>query len=146
MTKVELFEQLAQPNENGESRWVDVAEFIGDYSKLKLGNGGDWCRNNSILAKKYIVETDKSKKKGNSIDAIRLNGFNTIKTFSSHIRQDIKDFYKDKNCVMLGVKGKSENTNIEIDHKDGRKDDLRVANTKTQTLNDFQPLSRQQMT
>nr|WP_244314657.1 restriction endonuclease [Riemerella anatipestifer] len=80
--------------------------------------------------------------RGNSIDAIRLTGFNNSNTFNQSIRKEIKDFYKNKNCVMLGINGNSINTKIEIDHKDGRKDNDRVSNIKTQRLEDFQPLSK----
>lgn len=59
-----------------------------------------------------------------------------------NIRKDIKDFYKNKKCVMLGLNGKSENTKIEIDHKDGRKQDLRVSDINLQKLEDFQPLCK----
>ena len=142
MTKTELFLQLAQPNENGVSRWVKATEFVGEYKELQLGNGGSWCRASSSLAKKYNVEFDKTLTAGNSIDAVRLNGFNTQKTFSQNIRSDIKEFYRNQNCVMLGVQGTSENTKIEIDHKDGRKDDWRVSDVKTQKLEDFQPLCK----
>lgn len=142
MTKTELFIKLAEPNENGISRWVMTSEFIGDYKELQLGNGGSWCRANSSLAKKYKVEFDKTKTLGNSIDAIRLNGFNNEQAFNQNIRQDIKDFYKNKNCVMLGIRGNSENTKIEIDHKDGRKNDDMVSDVKTQRVEDFQPLCK----
>ncbi len=76
MTKTELFIELAKPNKRSVSRWVSVAEFVGLYKDLQLGNGGSWCRKSSSLAKKYIVEFDKSITSGNSIDRIRLNGFN----------------------------------------------------------------------
>ena len=142
MTKTELFLRLAKPNKNGESRWVSVKEFIGDYSDLQLGNGGSWCRASSSLSKKYVVEFDKSKSAGNSIDAIRLNGFRKESSVNQAIKKEIKDYYKDQRCVMLGVKGFSENTKIEIDHKDGRKDDWRVSNINTQRLEDFQPLCK----
>ncbi|MEZ5026697.1 MAG: hypothetical protein R2739_08970 [Chitinophagales bacterium] len=142
MTKTELFIELAKPDKNGKSRLVLVSEFVGKYKDLQLGNGGSWCRASSSLAKKYIIEFDKSITSGNSIDAISLNGFNTKKTFNQNIRQDIKDFYKSQNCVMLGIKGNSENTKIEIDHKDGRKDDHRISDTKTQKIEDFQPLTK----
>lgn len=141
-TKTDLFLELAKPDKEGISRWVDVREFVGAYKALQLGNGGSWCRASSALAKKYNVEFDKSKSNGNSIDSIRLNGFNTQARFNHNIRKDIKDFYKDKKCVMLGVSGKSENTKIEIDHKDGRKNDMRISDTKTQRLEDFQPLCK----
>lgn len=142
MTKTELFLDLAKPDNNGISRWVNVSEFIGKYTDLQLGNGGSWCRASSSLAKRYIVEFDKSQTSGNSIDSIRLNGFNQNIQFQQNIRQDIKNFYKTKNCVMLGINGQSENTKIEIDHKNGRKNDLRVSNTDTQLLEDFQPLCK----
>ena len=142
MTKTELVLELAKPNKDGISRWVKTTEFTGKYKDLQLGNGGSWCRASSSLSKKYIVEFDKSLTSGNSIDAVRLNGFNTNKTFSQNIRSDIKDFYKNQNCVMLGIQGNSENTKIEIDHKDGRKDDWRVSDVKTQKLEDFQPLCK----
>ncbi len=142
MTKTELFITLAKPDKKGFSRWVSVTEFTGIYKDLQLGNGGSWCRKSSMLAKTYLLKFDKSKTKGNSIDAIRLVGFNNNKTFKQNIRKDIKDYYKTQRCVMLGINGNSENTIIEIDHKDGRKNDWRVADTKTQCLEDFQPLCK----
>lgn len=142
MTKTELFIKLANPNENGESRWVYSTEFVGEYIDLQLGNGGSWCRASSSLAKKYIVEFDKTQTKGNSIDAIRLAGYRKEDTFNQNIRKDIKDYYKNRRCVMLGVCGFSENTKIEIDHKDGRKEDWRVSNPSTQQIGDFQPLCK----
>ncbi len=142
MTKTELFLRLVQPDENGVSRWVKACEFIGEYKNLQLGNGGSWCRKSSALAKKYILDFNKTLTRGNSIDAIRTIGFNTNETFRQNIRSDIKEFYKNKNCVMLGICGNSENTKIEIDHKDGRKNDLRVSNQETQKLEYFQPLCK----
>lgn len=139
MTQMQLFEKLAQPNENGVSRWVLITEFVGEYAKLKIGNGLSWGRDSSTLAKKYNIEKEY---RGNKILKIRLNGFNTDETFSQGIRQDIKDFYKMQNCVMLGINGNSVNTKIEIDHKDGRKNDWKVSNKETQKLEDFQPLCK----
>lgn len=142
MTKTDLFIELAQPDSEGVSRWVSSSEFVGRYADLQLGNGGSWCRASSSLAKRFIVEFDKSHSPGNSIDAVRLAGYRREETFSQAIRKDIKDFYKEQRCVMLGVKGFSENTRIEIDHKDGRKEDWRVSNPSTQRLDDFQPLCK----
>ena len=141
-SKGDLFLELAIPDKNGFSRWVSVSEFVEKYKVLQLGTGASWCRANSTLAKKYIIEFDKTQTKGPSIDRIRLNGLNTLQIFNQTIRKDIKDFYKDKKCVMLGVNGNSENTKIEIDHKDGRKNDTRVSNAATQKLEDFQPLCK----
>ena len=89
MSKMDLFLELAQPDENGESRWVYASEFTGKYAPLVMGNGGDWCRGSSNLAKKYKIEKKRDQSPGNSIDAIRLVGFNDQKTFNQAIRKDI---------------------------------------------------------
>lgn len=142
MTKTELFLELANPNKQGISKWVTIDMFVGKYKDLQLGNGGSWCRKSSSLAKKYILEFDRTRTKGKSIDAIRTIGFNNTKSFNQTIRADIKKFYKNKNCVMLGINGSSENTKIEIDHKDGRKNNERISDVSTQKIEDFQPLCK----
>ena len=142
MSKRELFLLLAQPNDKGESRWVNVTEFVGDYSILSFGNGGDWCRTGSRLDKEFIVLKDDNKTPGNKIDAIKLDGYKTEQSFNQYIRKDIKDYIKTQRCVMLGVKGTSTNTKIEVDHKDGRKNNCRVSNKETQRKEDFQPLCK----
>jgi hypothetical protein len=54
---------------------------------------------------------------------------------SRSIRQDIKNFYKNKSCVSCGT-----TSSIECDHKNGLLNDQRVLNIHTQTIDDFQPL------
>lgn len=135
MTKTELFIMLANPDENGKSRWVDVSEFVGEYSELTFGNGASWARKESTLAKKYIIETDKSVTRGNRIDRIRLNGLNN-NDYSQHIRSDIKKAIKSQRCVILGT------SNPEVDHKNGLKNEDRVMKNEDQKLSDFQPLSK----
>lgn len=141
-SKKDLFIELANPDEKGISRWVRTTEFIGRYQSLQLGNGGSFCRKNSSLRKTYIVELDKTQTPGSRIDAIRLAGFNKYSVFRQGIRKDIVDAIRKKKCVMLGVKGTSENTMIEVDHKDGRKNNMRVSDMSTQRLDDFQPLCK----
>ena len=119
MTKTELFIELAQPNEQGVSRWVNVLEFVGDYASLTFGNGASWARKESMLAKKYIIEFDKSITPGNGIDSIRLNGFNDG-DYSQHIRADIKRTIKMQRWVVLGT------SHPEVDHKNGMKNESRV--------------------
>ena len=133
MTKMELFIKLAEPDENGYSRWVYTSEFVGEYSNLALGNGGSWTRKENSLAKKYNVELDKSLTTGNRIDKIRLAGFNN-NNFSQHIRADIKKEIQRRRCVVLGT------SNPEVDHKNGMKNEKRVMEYKNQKLDDFQPL------
>ncbi len=136
-TKNNLFLELAKPDiETGSSRWVSAPEFVGRYKSLELGNGGSWCRKESTLAKVYIIEFDKNQTPGNRIDRIRLNGFNKEDLGSQQIRADIRKVIKNQRCVVLGT------SNPEVDHKNGRKNDLRVMTLETQTLEDFQPLSK----
>ena len=143
MKKHELFIQLAQPDKNGISRWVNTSDFKGKYATLMFGNGSDWARRSSTLAKKYNVKFDKTITAGNKIDRVKLNGFNTSKSskMSQSIRPDIKRYYASKRCVVLGTR-RSCDHKVEVDHKDGRKDDPRVMNTATQEKEDFQPLSK----
>ena len=141
-SKINLFLQLAKPNAMGMSRWVYVKEFVGEYSGLTLGNGWSWGRASSPLQKTYKVEVRRDITSGNSIDAIRLVGMNEADHFSQAIRPDIVREIRKRKCVMLGVNGTSENTTIEVDHKDGRKNDMRVSDLATQKLEDFQPLCK----
>ena len=135
MTKTELFIKLAKPDKNGVSRWVDVSEFVGEYACLTFGNGASWARKESTLAKKYLIEFDKSITKGNGIDRIRLAGINNG-DYSQHIRADIKRIIKSQRCVVLGT------SNPEVDHKNGMKNEDRVMRNEDQRLEDFQPLSK----
>lgn len=141
-SKKELFLELAHPDKDGCSRWVNVTEFVGKYSVLVMGNGCDWGRKNSPLRQAYILEMDKSITPGNRVDRVRLKGFNRNDSFSQTIRKDICDEIRKRRCVMLGINGKSENTVIEVDHKDGRKNDMRVSDMSTQQIDDFQPLCK----
>jgi len=136
-TKKELFLELAEPNPNGVSRWVNSSEFTGKYEDLKFGNGGSWCRRSSSVYKEFIIEKDKSITSGNSIDRIRLNGYRDQKiSLTQNIRSDIKRKIQKKRCVVLGT------SRVEVDHKDGRKNNSKTMNTSTQKISDFQPLSK----
>ena len=121
MTKTELFLELAQPDEFGVSRWVYVTEFVGKYAELKFGNGASWARKESTLAKNYIVEFNKNLTAGNSIDALRLNGFNE-NNFSQYINAEIKRKIKSMRCPILGT------SNPEVDYKNSMKNESRVMN------------------
>lgn len=141
-TKSELFIELANPDKNGFSRWVNTTEFTGKYSSLELLNGFSWGRRSSSIAQKYIIEIDRTITKSNKIDRIKLNGLRLKKeNRTQSIRSDIVKEILKKRCVILGT-NRSCDHNTEVDHKDGRKDNIRIMNTKTQKLEDFQPLSK----
>ena len=135
MTKTELFLKLANPDELGFSRWVYVEEFVGEYAGLKFGNGASWARKESQLAKKYKIQFKKDITPGNSIDAVRLVGYNEGND-SQYIRADIKKEIKSRRCVIL------DTSNPEVDHKNGMKNESRVMQNENQKLSDFQPLSK----
>lgn len=130
-----LFLELAEPDEKGISRWVNVTEFTGRYSSLVHKNGGSWSRKDSALAKQYIIERDTSITKGSKIDAYRLNGRQSD-IVDRPIRADIRQAFKGERCVVTGT-----GSQIEIDHKAGNYPE-RVRNTETQRKDDFQPLCR----
>lgn len=127
-----LFLELAQPNEDGFSRAVSIDEFKGDYEKLRLGNGGSWCREDSSLGRKFNIERGKE---GNRIVFIRLHGYKKA-PISKPIPLAIRKEIQSRSCVVLGT------SNVEVDHKDGRRDDPRLSDASRVTLNDFQPLSK----
>ena len=135
-SKAELFIELAQPDENGCSRWVETSEFTGEYERLKLGNGFDFGRKESPLAQKYIIETDKKRTPGVGIDAIRLNGYREEDPYTQYIRPEIKKEIKKQRCVVLGT------SDPEVDHKNGMKNEGRVMKNEDQKLSDFQPLGK----
>ena len=136
-SKADLFVKLAKPNALGVSRWVEKDEFINEFASLNFQNGADWCRKESSIAKYYYIEFDKSVTSGNRIDRIRLNGYKPEeeRLGDQTIRSDIKDYYRKKRCVVLYT------SSPEVDHKNGWKNDSAM-DVKTQTLDDFQPLSK----
>lgn len=137
-SKPYLFEKLAQPDENGVSRWVSKTEFVDEYADLMFKNGADWCRASSRIAKKYNIKFDKTETSGPSVDRIKLDGFRDEDDWigAQTIRNDIKNYYKEQRCVILGT------SKPEVDHKNGWKNDSNAMNVTTQSFDDFQPLSK----
>ncbi len=136
LTKIQLWEKLAQPDENGVTRWVSVDEFVGEYQGLQLLNGAGWSRDDGPFGRKYIIERDKSRTPGNRTDAIRTVGFFTENSYSAYIDPEIKRVVQSRRCVVLGT------SNPEVDHKNGMKNEGRVMQNENQKLSDFQPLSK----
>ncbi len=136
LTKIELWEQLAQPDENGVTRWVSVEEFVGEYQGLQLLNGAGWSRDDGPFGRKYIIERNKTITPGNRTDAIRTVGFFTDNTYAAYIDPNIKKIIKSQRCAVLGT------SNPEVDHKNGMKNEDRVMQNENQKVSDFQPLSK----
>lgn len=132
ISKASLFLELATPDNQGFSRKVKVAEFVGIYEGLKLGNGGSWCRHDSRLAKQYNVVRHQIKR---TIVSVELQGFNKNPVARS-VKSIIKKEIKQNKCVILYT------SNPETDHKDGRLDNPRLTDINKQLKDDFQPLSK----
>jgi hypothetical protein len=167
LSKIELFKKLGEYDTlTNQTRFVSKDEFIGEYSELFFKNGGDWCRYSSLNKSIYKFatmkangreikllwkatdieekEVEKSFKdnceivKGNQIQYFKIFGIKNEQQCCNHpIREDIKEYYKNKACVHCGT-----NTDLQCDHKNGLYTDSRVLNTKTQTIDDFQSLCR----
>lgn len=106
-------------------------EILNKYD-LSLGNGGSWCRSDGPLGKIFNITRIKNK---GSIIGVKLDGFNKNKK-SQNISSEIRNYFKNNKCIVLNINSKF----IEIDHKDGRKDDLNV--DIKQENKDFQPLHK----
>jgi len=168
---IKLAEKFMYPNKNYITSFIHKNNFIGECSDLEHSNGGSWCRDSSSLCKYYklvkvnankiitygwrdVSENDKNEIEkelndyclnypntfinvsGNKILLYKLHGINENPMLTQNIRQDIWNNIKNKQCIMFAT------SNPEVDHKDGRKNDPRVMNTKTQLESDFQPLSK----
>ena len=128
------FEKLFIDQETGFSRAVTVDELVHLHKEFKTSNGMSWCRSDtSYLGKKYVIIREH---KGGSVYSIKADGFKKA-IHSANIRADILRTIANRKCAILDV-----NSNIECDHKDGIKNDLSVADTKSQKLEDFQALSK----
>jgi len=131
------FLKLFPPDKNGKhADYIPVAKLPSD---LQFGNGRDWARDGSRFAQTFIVDLDKKNGKENGkILGVKLNGFNEDENTSQQIATWIKNDVSKRPCVILGTTSR-----VEVDHKAGLKNDLRVmGDVKTQRLDDFQPLSK----
>lgn len=129
-SKASLFIELAQPDKDGFADKVSIEKFTGRYAGLVFGNGGSWCRDDGGLATLYNIRRHKTKGR---ITGVSLHGYKKHiirKEISPAIRRELSD----KCCVVLGT------SNVEIDHKDGRRDDTKPKSE--QQTSDFQPLSK----
>lgn len=111
---------------------IELSSLPGDLSAL--GNGGSWCRDDAWRG--YGIKITRIKSSGKithlkyEIDSD--NEYPHTQSINPKIREKIKNLP----CVNCGTK-----TNIETDHKNGRKNgpEMRLEN---QVLSDFQPLCR----
>ena len=126
---VEIFKYLLPRDENGVSDWIE-REFLKTIS-LKFDNQTMGWRH-TLKDMGYNIEVIKD---GVKVVKYRFNGMTNKVDWKQRIRPDIwREIIKHR-CVSCGT-----STKIECDHKDGRKNDPLVGNTKTQLFSHFQPM------
>lgn len=122
-----------------EDEGISPVVLMDDLCKINVHfrptNGNQWARSHEgPIGKKYVIDR---KRKGNKAYSIQLVGFENSLKGARSINKDIYDTIRKRRCAVLDT-----STQIEVDHKNGRYDDERVADTKTQRLDDFQPLHK----
>ena len=132
-SKTKMFIELANPDDDGKSKIITREEWE-KIEELQFDNGGSWCRERSELDNIFVIKKHRYSEADNSkIMAIELCGWNRETQVTQRINKKIVDELKDKPCVFCAHKG-----NIEIDHKDGRKNDLSLNDVKNQRVDQFQ--------
>lgn len=120
--------------EEGISPVIAIEDLVKLNIHFRTGNGCNWARSDtSPLGKRYQISRIKLKRR---IEFVQLIGINN-KEKNHNIRKDILNEVSEKPCVVLAI-----NQNIEVDHKNARYNDLKVMNSKTQNVDDFQPMSK----
>lgn len=118
------------------SREISIEELKQIHPDFESKNGCQWARSdNSYLGKKYKI---KRPKKNGKVVAIQLDGpnNNSLKKYRG-IRPDIRKEISKQSCAILDV-----HSNIEVDHKNGRYDELSNISPEEQKLSSFQALSK----
>ena len=133
LSKLELVSQIFIPNHFGISTWI-TREQLED-TPLKLGGNGLTRQGVAYGVEKYIWEFKRlNDKSTGKITAMRTNGINQDSQANRPIKKAIRDHFKDNCCVVCATE------KIVIDHKNDLYNDLRVLDSKTQTVDDFQAL------
>ena len=133
-SKPGVFLELADPDDLGFGRKVSITEFVGKYAILQFGNGGDWIRKDSRLARHYNIRRHPEGK--GKITHVELQGYRKVPVTEKPIPLGIRQRITAQRCVVLGT------GDPECDHKDGRLDDPRLSDVNQLRLDDFQPLSK----
>lgn len=127
-----LFEVYAGVKYNAEddttcfSRTITIEELEKIHPNFRSTNGCQWARSDtSYLGKKYKIKREHKNRK---VYSVKLDGTNSnsLNRFRG-INNDIRKKMLKRKCILMDVGG-----NIEIDHKNGRYDELTNTDTKTQ--------------
>ena len=117
-SKPALFIELAKPDElRLQLAQFQLTKFVGRYTSLQFGNGGDWIRKDGTLARHYNIRRHPEGR--GKITHVELQGFRKVPVTEKPIPDSIGRTIRAQRCVVLGTSGP------ECDHKDGRLDDPR---------------------
>ena len=127
---------IAPPDEDGFSEEVSMDELKAYHPSFNTTNGSTWSRTDGSgsFARTYKINNIK---RSGKISSIKLDGFNRSFRINRGIRSDIVKSIQKKHCAILDVSNQ-----IEVDHKNGKHDDQHMISIESQTLADFQPLSK----
>jgi hypothetical protein len=128
--------EYLHPDDQGNSRWLEISWLLKElpdrYRPRIAGNGSCMFVKGRGLGRDFIF--DKRYKRG--LIAVRSVGLLGQIQREQSIRSDIAATIRQMPCALLGTY-----QNIEVDHKNGRKNDRRLEDLSLQVLDDFQPLN-----
>ena len=135
MSNQEQFNLLFNPDENGNSRWVERSELESNPLTSR-SMGGNGCGRHGVYFGRSDYNWEIRRGRHNRVEAVRTIGFsNNNNNGGRPIRGDIKRHYRQISCVVCG-----SYSSLVCDHKNDLYNDPRVLNSQTQTLDDFQSL------
>jgi len=128
-----------RPDRNGFSEWFDIAELqrrFPDCADRIGGNGSNMFTRQ--LAKDFLFTPDQARRKqGSRVVSRRAYGLVKARDEAYPIRADIRREVGKRPCAVLFSRAQ-----IEVDHKDGRKDNWATNDTSYQQVDDFQALHK----
>ena len=132
-TRLLKIDTLFRPTVEGVSRWVTVEECRA--FGLPWSTNGNTRNNRVWNDDRYVWDFNRGAFR--KVLAIKMIGLNEERMYNIHrpIREDIRKTFRHMSCVVCG-----SNTGMVVDHKNDLYNDPRVLCTKTQTIDDFQPL------
>lgn len=128
-----------RPNKQGYSEWFNIFELSQAFPNCNsLGGKNGSGMFTRELAKDFIFTADQAKRRdGSKITARRAYGLVKRRPETNFISADIRKKLSKTYCAALGT-----NAQLEINHKDGRKDGWIVSDPDLQSVEDFQMLHK----
>ena len=131
-----IFKKVSEIDEHGYGIEWKIDDLINIHRSFYTQNGGSWYRKDGKL-KNFNIKI-KKEGKGNKATSIKLDGYNRDYSRQQRtIRKDIRDELKNEKCAILCIHSQNE-----VDHKNGKYNDLEAMDLKNQKKEDFQTLCK----